>query len=89
MNSNKKEIEEVRQKVLAGMEGKIFDIELSLLKAGFTFRSGKGSHTVWSHVKLSYSLTISGKDGADADRYQERDVRNALQDLKNSDNQEE
>jgi hypothetical protein len=29
MNSNKKEIEEVRQKVLAGMEGKIFDIELS------------------------------------------------------------
>jgi hypothetical protein len=26
-------------------------------------------------------LTISGKDGNDADRYQEKDVRNALQDL--------
>jgi hypothetical protein len=25
---------------------------------------------------------MSGKDGADADRYQEKDVRNALRDLK-------
>ena len=66
------------------MPKKIREIKAILLKAGFTVRSGKGSH-----VKLSYSLTISGKDGADADRYQERDVRNALQDLKNSDNQEE
>jgi len=31
-------------------------------------------------------LTISGKDGADADRYQERDVKNALKDLENLDN---
>ena len=54
-----------------------------LLKAGFNYRSGKGSHTVWSHPLLSYSLTLSGKDGADADRYQEKDVKNALQDLDN------
>lgn len=40
-----------------------------LLKARFTYRSGKGSHTL-----LDYSLTLSGKDGADADRYQEKDV---------------
>ena len=52
-----------------------------LLKAGFTYRSGKGSHTVWSHPFLLYSLTLSGKDGADADRYQEKDVKNALQNL--------
>lgn len=52
-----------------------------LLKAGFIYRSGKGSHTVWSHTDLSYSITLSGKDGADADRYQEKDVRNALRDL--------
>lgn len=52
-----------------------------LLKAGFTYRLGKGSHTVWSHPNLSYSLTLSGKDGADADRYQEKDVRNALSDV--------
>jgi predicted RNA binding protein YcfA (HicA-like mRNA interferase family) len=71
------------------MPKKIREIKAALLKAGFTVRSGKGSHTVWSHVKLSYSLTISGKDGADADRYQEKDVRDALKDLVNLDNQEE
>jgi predicted RNA binding protein YcfA (HicA-like mRNA interferase family) len=61
---------------------KIRELKAMLLKAGFTYRSGKGSHTVWSHPLLEYSLTMSGKDGADADRYQEKDVRNALRDLK-------
>jgi hypothetical protein len=28
-------------------------------------------------------LTFSGKDGADADLYQEKDVKNALKDLEN------
>lgn len=63
------------------MVKKIRELKSLLLKAGFTYRSGKGSHTVWSHPLLSYSLTLSGKEGADADRYQERDVRNALSDL--------
>jgi predicted RNA binding protein YcfA (HicA-like mRNA interferase family) len=67
---------------------KIRELKAELLKAGFTYRSGKGSHTVWSHPKLSYSLILSGKDGADAERYQERDVRNALRDLENLDNEE-
>jgi predicted RNA binding protein YcfA (HicA-like mRNA interferase family) len=61
---------------------KIRELKAMLLKAGFTYRSGKGSHTVWSHPLLEYSLTMSGKDGADADRYQEKDVRNALRDVK-------
>jgi len=61
---------------------KIREIKAMLLKAGFLYRSGKGSHTVWNHSLLEYGLTISGKDGSDADRYQERDVRNALRDLK-------
>lgn len=63
------------------MPQKIRELKSLLLKAGFKYRSGKGSHTVWSHPLLSYSLTLSGKDGADADRYQERDVRNALSEL--------
>jgi len=54
-----------------------------LKKAGFSYRPGKGSHTVWSHPLLEYSLTLSGKDGADANRYQEKDVENALKDLEN------
>ena len=67
------------------MPQKIRALKSTLLKAGFSYRSGKGSHTVWSHPQLPYSLTLSGKDSADADRYQERDVRNALQDLQNLD----
>jgi predicted RNA binding protein YcfA (HicA-like mRNA interferase family) len=63
------------------MAKKIRELKAMLLKAGFTYRSGKGSHTVWSHPQLEYSLTLSGKDGNDADRYQEKDVRNALRDI--------
>ena len=64
------------------MPKKIRELKAILLKAGFTYRSGNGSHTVWSHPLLLYSLTLSGKDGADADRYQEKDVRNALIEIK-------
>jgi predicted RNA binding protein YcfA (HicA-like mRNA interferase family) len=67
------------------MPKKIRELKSALLKAGFSYRPGKGSHTVWSHPQLPYSLTLSGKDGADADRYQERDVKNALQDIQNLD----
>lgn len=63
------------------MPKKIKELKSMLKKAGFISRSGKGSHTVWSHPLLEYSLTISGKDGKDADRYQEKDVKNALKDL--------
>jgi hypothetical protein len=55
---------------------KIRELKALLLKADFTYRPGKGSHTIWSHPFLPYSITLS-----DADRYQERDVRNALRDL--------
>ncbi|MGK7885213.1 MAG: type II toxin-antitoxin system HicA family toxin [Crocosphaera sp.] len=65
------------------MPKKIRELKSMLLKAGFNYRSGKGSHTVWSHPLLTYSLTLSGKDGADADRYQEKDVKNALKNLDN------
>jgi predicted RNA binding protein YcfA (HicA-like mRNA interferase family) len=68
---------------------KIRELKAMLLKAGFTYRSGKGSHTVWSHPLLLYSLTLSGKDGADADRYQEKDVRNALIEIKLSEEEED
>ncbi|MGI0479605.1 type II toxin-antitoxin system HicA family toxin [Geminocystis sp. CENA526] len=65
------------------MPKKIRELKSMLLKAGFTYRSGKGSHTVWNHPLLENSLTLSGKDGADANRYQEKDVKNALKDLEN------
>jgi predicted RNA binding protein YcfA (HicA-like mRNA interferase family) len=65
------------------MPKKIRELKAMLLKAGFNYRSGKGSHTVWSHPLLSYILTLSGKDGSDADHYQEKDVKNAIKDLEN------
>jgi predicted RNA binding protein YcfA (HicA-like mRNA interferase family) len=68
---------------------KIRELKAMLLKVGFTYRSGKGSHTVWSHPLLSYSLTLSGKDGADADRYQEKDVRNAIIELEQLEEEED
>ncbi|MGB0561292.1 MAG: type II toxin-antitoxin system HicA family toxin [Spirulinaceae cyanobacterium] len=63
------------------MPKKLRELKAMLRKAGFTSRPGKGSHTVWSHPLLPYSLVLSGKDGADSDRYQEKDVKNALRDL--------
>ncbi len=52
------------------------------MKAGFTCAPGKGSHTKWFHPLLPGKLTLSGKDGNDAKPYQEKDVNNALQMLK-------
>jgi hypothetical protein len=43
---------------------------------------GKGSHTKWRHVKLKDSIILSGQDGDDADRYQEKDVREAIAQVK-------
>ena len=63
------------------MPQKVRQLKSILLTAGFTYRSGKGSHTVWSHQSLDYSIILSGQNNADAQRYQEKDVRNALKDL--------
>ena len=56
-----------------------------LQKAGFTLESGrgKGSHTVWSHPLYNGSITLSGKDGKDAQRYQERDINKAIKEIEN------
>ncbi len=63
------------------MPKKIRELKSLLLKAGFTLRPGKGSHTNWYHYLLSGRVTLSGKDGDDAKLYQEKDVNNALQKL--------
>ena len=65
------------------MPQKIRELKSKLQKAGFSLlkKRGKGSHTMWEHPLLSNFIIISGKDGDDADRYQERDVRDALLEL--------
>lgn len=60
------------------MPRKIRELRADLRKAGFSFRPGKGSHTVWTHVALpGFAVTLSGHDGDDADRYQEILIQNA------------
>jgi hypothetical protein len=36
---------------------------------------------MWEHPLVCNAVILSGKDGNDADRYQARDVRNALLEL--------
>lgn len=58
---------------------KIKKLKAALAKAGFNMRSGKGSHTFWHHPSLpAVTVTVSGKDGDDAQPYQIKDVRDAL-----------
>ena len=58
---------------------KIKKLKAALAQAGFDMRPGKGSHTFWQHPSLpEVTITVSGKDGEDAQLYQIKDVRNAL-----------
>ncbi len=53
-----------------------------LHQAGFTELPGKGSHTNWVHPLYAGKITISGKNGADAKRYQEKEVQHAIEEVK-------
>ncbi|TMC19936.1 MAG: type II toxin-antitoxin system HicA family toxin [Chloroflexi bacterium] len=64
------------------MPQKIRQLKAALARAGFTQRPAKGSHTMWVHPAFpGSSVTISGKDGDDAEKYQVKDVRHALKKL--------
>ena len=52
-----------------------------LESAGFVNRGGKGSHRNFQHSK-GYRVTISGNPGDDAKHYQERDVKKAIEAVK-------
>ena len=65
------------------MPKKIRELRQLVRKAGFTLEPGrgKGSHSMWYHPLLPKPVVISGKDGSDAKRYQEKDVMEALAEL--------
>lgn len=53
------------------MPCKIRELKARLLKSGFKYRPGKGSHTVWEYPGMPQTkFTLSGNDGADAQPYQ-------------------
>lgn len=65
------------------MPKKIRELKSMLKKAGFVYRSAKGSHTRWYHELLPKDpITISGKDGDDAQKYLEKQITQKLAKLK-------
>lgn len=64
------------------MPKRIRELKSMRSKAGFTWRPGNGSHTVWTHPRYtSDPITLSGNDGRDAQRYQEKIVRRAIREV--------
>ena len=65
------------------MPKKIRELKAILLKAGFVYRTAKGSHTFWTHPLIpDEPVTIAGKDGDDAPRYMEKQVNRVLKQLR-------
>jgi predicted RNA binding protein YcfA (HicA-like mRNA interferase family) len=60
------------------MPRKIRQLIKDLEKAGFVFEPGKGSHRKFYHPKVALPVTVSGKLGDDAQRYQEEQVKRAI-----------
>ena len=61
------------------MPPKIRELIVDLERAGFRNRGGRGSHRNFVHPNVRDIVTLSGNPGADADRYQIRRVRNAIE----------
>ncbi len=63
---------------------KIRDLLKALKEAGFSEigGAGKGSHRKFIHPDYPGAVTISGKSGDDAKRYQEKQVSNAIESIK-------
>ncbi|MDA8563356.1 type II toxin-antitoxin system HicA family toxin [Mariniblastus sp.] len=61
------------------MPRKVRELISDLESAGFRNRGGKGSHRNFVHPKVAKPITISGKSGDDAKKYQERAVARAIE----------
>ena len=66
------------------MPKKIRELKSMLRGAGWIQipGAGKGSHTKWSHSNVARKVILSGGEGDDANRKQERDVENAVRESK-------
>jgi predicted RNA binding protein YcfA (HicA-like mRNA interferase family) len=64
------------------MPRKIRELIADLERAGFYNRGGKGSHRNFIHPKGTKVVPISGKEGSDAKAYQEKQVKEAIEEVK-------
>jgi predicted RNA binding protein YcfA (HicA-like mRNA interferase family) len=62
---------------------KVRDLVRDLRDAGFELvpGGGKGSHRKFTHAKYPGAVTVSGKDGDDAKKYQEKQVKRAIEEV--------
>ena len=63
------------------MPKKVRELISMLEKAGFANRGGQGSHRNYLHPS-GVKITISGKPGNDALKYQEKEVKNVISEVK-------
>ncbi len=63
------------------MPRKLRALARDLIDAGFTLLpgGGKGSHRKFTHPNYPGAVTLSGGDGDDAKKYQERQVKRAIE----------
>ena len=64
------------------MPRKIRQLIADLEKAGFVNRGGKGSHRNFVLPRTGEIVTLSGKPGGDAQAYQEKQVKRAIEQSK-------
>jgi len=65
------------------MPRKLRDLIGDLQKAGWVMvDGGKGSHRKFAHPQSPRKVILSGKDGADALHYQEKQIRQAIREVK-------
>ena len=66
------------------MPRKVRQLVHDLRSAGFELVTdgGKGSHRKFIHPRFPGAVTITGQDGNDAKHYQERQVRNAVDEVR-------
>jgi predicted RNA binding protein YcfA (HicA-like mRNA interferase family) len=62
---------------------KIRELVKDLRDAGFTLVAGggKGSHRKFTYEGYAGAVTLSGKDGDDAKKYQEKQVKHAIEEV--------
>jgi predicted RNA binding protein YcfA (HicA-like mRNA interferase family) len=66
------------------MPRKVRQFKKALLDLGFDWRPGKGRHQVWSHSLVNFQIVIARKDGDDTPDYLERQLKQALAQLEDS-----
>ena len=61
------------------MPRKVRELRADLRRAGWGITRQAGSHQIWKHALVpGVEVNLAGQDGADAHRYQERDMREAV-----------